>query len=576
MYSLKYTEILTKNRQLGEALAGPPYKVALLSNIVVYQLKDILECALRLQGVNAQVVVGEYDNIVQESIRLAGVDAAVIFWETANLTDGLHYQAEIKEPAAIAALAEQVETEITSTLHILRHVPLILFNRFSSLLFDFHNLRPGVLDLLSERLNEHLKAIGGSGLLLVDIDRIIAQTGLNAAADFRQFQSSKILYSLPFLKTYSKQVEAAFKAVTGRSRKVLVMDCDNTLWGGILGEDGPGGIKIGEGSREGRVFTEIQFLLKGLVRQGVLLALCSKNNHDEVGFILNNHPDMVLRPEDIAAQKINWEDKASNITALAAELNLGLDSFVFVDDSAFEIDLVSSRLPEVRCVMVPRQLYEYPSILRSLAGEFFNLKTTSEDSEKTAMYQQEQARRNEARQFASLEDYLSSLKLKITVRNGAAVTVSRAAQLAQKTNQFNLTTRRYTEIDIKRMTEDPAWLVFSFSVEDRHGGYGETGLLTAHLTVESGEARIDGFLISCRVLGRNVEYAFWDFIVQKLRAMGVRRMRGEYIRTSKNEQVSDFFPGLGFETVSGSQDHMVYLLDLGSYKPKNIQYIEVN
>jgi FkbH-like protein len=577
MMDLKYAEILARNRELGAALKDVrPYRIALLSNIVVAQMRELLEFSLRRNGIHAQVTLGEYDNVVQDAKRFDDVDAIVVFWEPANLIDGLHVKVESLSTEGLEDLATRVEGEINLVLNSLRAVPLVLFNRFSTLLFCGDELRESAFSRLSRRLDLALMRDLPRNVLPIDMTKIIADVGLNAVADHRQYQSSRALYSLDFLRTYAEHVEPAFIAASGRARKVLVVDCDNTLWGGILGEDGEDGIRLSDATREGKVYREVQFLLKGMQTRGVLLAICSKNNFEDVDRVLKNHPDMVLREEDFVASRVNWKDKAGNLRELAEELNVGLESFVFLDDSEFELGQVAGELPQVLCVRVPTALSEYPPVVRRLQRAFFMLSTSDEDNRKTDMYRQEATRRQDAASYASVDDYLRSLGLQVRVSWGTGVPRARAAQMSQKTNQFNLTTRRYTEGDIEGMVQDPGWLVTTWAVRDRHGDYGVTALVIVRLSAAIGEATLDTWLMSCRVLGRKVELAIADHLMMELAARGVTQVNGEYIPTQKNAQVADFLDVLGFQPQKSTAGvSQMYSLALSSYRPQRIDFIEV-
>lgn len=575
MKELKYSEILARNRELGNSLTEAPYRIALLSNVVMNQMGEVLEFSLRRQGIRAEVTIGEYDNIVQDSERFKGVDAAVVFWEASNLVEGFHVIADTMSGVELSALAERVEGELALVLQNLKHVPLVLFNRFSSLIFSANDLRRGGLAGLCDHLNIYLDQEVATNQVAVDIDKVLAKVGLDSATDFRQFQSTKALYSIDFLKSYTEYVEPAFRAATGRGRKVLILDCDNTLWGGILGEDGESRIQMSDTTRQGRIFREVQCLLRGLQQRGILLALCSKNDPEDVDSILSNHADMVLRDVNIVAKKVNWCDKATNIRQLAQDLNLGLDSFVFLDDSAFELGLVEEALPQVHCFKVPEVLSEYPALIRRMGREFFMFSATAEDAVKTAMYQQEQERKGAISRFESVEDYLKSLELRIRVDWGAEVPVSRAAQLSQKTNQFNLTTRRYTEADIQRMLDDGEHLVATFAVSDRFGDYGVAGLLIIRQAPKTAVAFIDTLLMSCRVLGRNIEHALFNYLMGKFSERGVNRILAEYIRTPKNDQVAQFYDALGFNLLNEDGICQKYELTASDYQPTKIDYIEV-
>lgn len=576
MKSLKYSKILARNRELGKSCTGKPYRIALLSNIVVNQLGEILEFSLRSQGINAEVVYGDYDNIVQDSSRFNNADAVLIFWEVANLVNGLHAQADEMADAELDALASKVKGEIGLVLGNLRYMPLVLLNRFTALPFCADELMATALERLCVTLNGAIEAQRMPNLLSIDIDRIFSKTGLRAATDFRQYQSSKALYAVDFLKGYAEHVEPAFLSVAGRGRKALVLDCDNTLWGGVLGEDGENGIQIGDSTRAGKVFREVQHIIKGLKQEGVMLALCSKNNPEEVAHVFDAHPGMVLRNDDFVARSVNWQDKAANLRALSLEMNIGLDSMVFVDDSEFELGLIRESLPEVLLIPVPASLSEYPSVMRHARRHFFKLSQTAEDAHKTRMYQQEGARKIAAEQYSSVEDYLRSLALKIHVLRDEQVPVERVAQLTQKTNQFNLTARRYTEADVSRFLADGRHLLATISVTDRFGDYGVTGLAIVELDDLRAEARIDSFLMSCRIIGRNIEFAFFDYLVDALRKKGVAHLLASYLSTPKNSQVSNFFDSLGFETTDRNEQQASYRISLCDYASKRINYIEVS
>ena len=410
-----------------------------------------------------------------------------------------------------------------------------------------------------------------ANLVLVDLEPIIAKVGLAASVDYRQYLSAKSLYTLGFLCAYADAVKPVFLAVRGRSKKLLALDCDNTLWGGVVGEDGVSGVRLGEGTLDGKAFHEIQSLLLGLQREGVLLALCSKNNASDVEAILKSHPDMLLKDADFVSKKVNWQDKASNLREIAEDINLGLDSFVFLDDSPFELGLIKDAIPEVLCIQVPLQLSEYPAMVRKLRNVFFSLSKTHEDQSKTDMYRQESERKAGLRQHASIEDYLASLELRLHVYSGDLVPIPRVAQLSQKTNQFNLTTRRYTEADIHRMLSDTTYLVDAFSVTDRYGDYGVTGM--AVIRQERNLAIVESFLMSCRIIGRNIEYTFFDQLIRQLQIRGVVRIRGEYFPTPKNAQVAGFYEALGFQPVGPHAN--VREISLCDYQFRNVGYIVI-
>jgi FkbH-like protein len=572
---MRYADILRKNAELERTLDTPPCGIAVLSNLVVHSLKEILEFALRSARVNATVTVGEYDRLPAESERLAGSRAVFLFWEAANLADGLSTRAALLSPHELEALEAKTRDEIDRVFANLARTALVIVNRFTPLPFNLGRLQTDAFEGLCRRLNEHMDGRAGPNMLFVDTANVIAELGVDRSFDLRYFYSSKSLYSVDFLEAYARLVAPAVLSAEGRARKVLVLDCDNTLWNGILDECGPDGIEMSRRTAGGAPFAEVQEMALDLARRGVLLALCSRNAPADVDAILARHPDMRLRDGDIAVRKVNWDDKTANLQAIAAELNVGLDSLVFVDDSDFETTRVRERLPEVHVFQVPRAPHRYPALLRQTLNLFFSLSQTPEDRERGRMYRAQRDRSAARDSASSLEDYLTSLGLKMTVFENDASLVPRMAQLTQKTNQFNLTTRRYTEADIARMVADPAFRVFAFSLADRFGDNGVTGLSIVAIDAGGTVAAFDTFLLSCRIIGRNAEFAFLDAMVKRLAADGVTLLRGCYAPTARNGGVRGFYADAGFRLTGRAATHDEYEIAAKDYAPRNPAYIEV-
>jgi len=355
---------------------------------------------------------------------------------------------------------------------------------------------------------------------------------------------------------------------------VVAADCDNTLWGGIVGEDGRQGIQLDPHEYPGNIHHAFQRQLVQLVRQGVLLVLCSKNNEADVLEVIDQHPGCFIRREHLSGWRINWQDKARNLEELAAELNLGLDSFVFIDDSPVECGLVRQLLPMVDVLQAPKRVYRLPELLRDYSG-FFRLVVTEEDRRRTAQYQAQRQREAERSHAGSLTDYLAGLGLVAEIGPALAEEVPRVAQLTQKTNQFNLTTRRYGEGEIARLHEDPDSLVLCLKAQDRFGDYGLTGV--AIVVRKDKSAEIDTFLLSCRILGRRLEDVFLNRVLAAaLAAWPVESASAEYLRTRKNAQVADFYERLGFRTTGGDgSQHIRYECVLAERRADQVGFIEV-
>lgn len=574
---MKYIDIIKRNRALSVQLKGRCYRIGVVANITVSHIKDVLELELREGGINAEVTIGDYDSIAQDSVKFASFDAVIIFWEAVNFLSGIHSKAENLTTVEQEALAVKLESEISFVLQNLKKTPLVLINKFSAYAFEINSLKVSVLSDLCSRLNSVVQAEKFESHIVVNTDQILVQIGRSLSIDDRQFQYAKSLYQLEFFKAYSNQIKPAFMSLLGCAKKILVLDCDNTLWGGVVGEDGREGILMSDSDPKGVAFSEVQALIKGFHKDGVLLALCSKNNSADVEDVFSHHPDMVLKNSDLVAKRVNWSDKASNLESLSRELNIGLDSFVFIDDSSFEIELVRQALPEVECFQVPLNLSEYPSLIREIEPLFFNLSKTEEDSKKTLLYQQENNRKIKSREYTSMTDYLASLELNLVIKANSEVPIARVAQLTQKTNQFNLTTLRYAEADIRAMVEDESIDVYCFELRDRFGEYGTTGVAIIRMD-NMGEfvsATLDTFLMSCRVIGREVEYQFFSEIVKKLKASKVTKLFANYSRTLKNDQVRNFYDVLTFDAISADERDASYCLNLDGFIAKDIPHISV-
>ncbi|MBF0465914.1 MAG: HAD-IIIC family phosphatase [Nitrospirae bacterium] len=576
MKELKYFEILKKNKEIQGVLSGDKYNVAVISNMIVVQVKEILEYSIRLLNINAFVEIGNFDNIVQESLRFCKNNLCVIFWELANVIEGLSFKAELFDDDGKNQIIEKVKMEIDMMFMNLRDTPLVLINKFSTLMFNSQNVQTNTYDKICDEINRYIETKKNPNTVIVDIDRVLARISIDRSIDFRNYYSSKSIYTVEFYKEYVMFINPVIASVNGKGKKVLVFDCDNTLWSGIIGEDGANGIDMSSNTARGSVFNEIQHIALSLNKKGVLLGICSKNNEDDVDEVLKTHPDMKIRNENLTVKKVNWDDKTINLSAVSTELNIGIDSMVFVDDSAYELGFVVRCLPEITTLQVPMDIYRYPNMLRETASLFYKTSESAEDSIKVRLYQEQSNRYTCKDSFECVEDYLKSLSLKMKIFVNDITIVPRMAQLTQKTNQFNLTTQRYTETDIRNFIKDENSIIFALEVEDKFGNYGITGLAIVKLRDGRQNAEIDSFLVSCRIIGRNIEFAFFDYIYRYLLNIGVKVICGIYKKTIKNKQVSDFYDKLCFSHIENKDDtEQIYSLNVSAYTPMNVEYIEV-
>ena len=358
-------------------------------------------------------------------------------------------------------------------------------------------------------------------------------------------------------------------------KKCLVLDLDNTLWGGVLGEDGIDGISIG-GAYPGNAFTAWQHDLKQLQRTGVILAICSKNNESDVMELWQCSSDMVLKREDFSAVRINWQDKATNIQELATELNIGLDSMVFIDDNPAERELVHQLLPQVVVPDFPEKPYLLKPFFKGLVDDYFRVYTiTDEDRAKAQQYRDNALRRAEQARFTDMESYLYSLDMELDVKHVDEHNLPRVAQMTQKTNQFNLTTHRYTQADVQQRI-DNGWLAYCLAVRDRFGDNGITAAIILE-PIDDVTVSVDTFLLSCRILGKGIEEAFFKTILNLLRLDGYRKVLAQFIPTVKNAPAADFLDRMGMQvTAMDSDGTKRYALELnGVQEIKNYYNIRV-
>lgn len=541
-------EVMQALTQLDKsATAFRTLRVGVASNVTVDLLGNYLRRHAYLAGVRLQVLKGNYDNLLGdvEDFSNQGVDQLIVIpffdnlqasWE-AQL-DGLtadQRQAPMADYLARLDLAltkaAGVGSVILAGAH-LWHTPAA---------FDGQSLQADMLAAFNAGLRQ--AAAKRPNVRLLDTAAIVALIGSRQAFDARFYYRGKAPYTPAFLNELSRQIGLVTRSFGSVFHKVLVLDCDNTLWGGIVGEDGIDGIKLDPYAYPGNVFWNVQQQALALERQGVLVCLVSKNNEADVAEVLSRHGQMVLKAEHVVARRVNWDDKVGNLKSLAAELNLGLDSFVFVDDSPFEVEAVREQLPQVRVFQVPERLTDYPAMFREVSELFLAGGVSAESRSKTQQYRQLAEAASQQASFGSQEDYLRSLGLKVTLQRDAAAQVGRISELMNKSNQFNVSTRRLMPGEVTALMERPDATVYSFSVADRLADHGLTGVL---ITEDEGDAVVvHSFLMSCRVIGRGVEFSVWKAVFDDARSRGKAVLRAAYVPSAKNAQVSDFFDRLG-------------------------------
>jgi FkbH-like protein len=577
MENIKYTEILRLNKALVDTIQSKPYEIGVLSNVTINSFKEVLEYSCRINKIEPKVEVGNFDNIVQDSSVFKNKDLIIIFYDVLNIVDQVSEFFEDLEVEKYNNLKNKLFTEIDIILENLINSASVIFNSFSSAYYNNNNVQVSKIETFVKELNAYVEQKKTSNVSIVNIDKLFANIGFKQSIDYRFYHSSKAPYTFAFLKNYVAAIETVFLRNTGKLKKAIIFDCDNTLWKGVIGEDGMEGIDMSQTSKSGKFYHLVQRIAVFLSKRGVIVGLCSKNNEQDVLDVLRNHQDMILKEEHIVIKKVNWVDKASNLRAIASELNIGIDSLVFVDDSNFEINLIKKQVPEILTIQVPTSISDYPDLILKNIYTYFNLVLNSDDAKKTEMYKQQFERENSKIAFSSIEDYLASLEIELTVVKNDITQMPRISQLTQKTNQFNLSTCRYSESQINQFIEDKKYDVYAMLVKDKFGDNGLTGVCIVKEDEKNPKnVIIDSLLMSCRIIGRNIEFVYMSHIIKDLTNKGYQKLSAFYIPTKKNTQVEDFYDKVGLNLIEYLDGTKYYSLNIADFVQKKVDYIIIN
>jgi FkbH-like protein len=546
--------------------------VLVVRNFTIEPIEPILKVAAGRAGLHVDLAYSGYDPAAYdqlEELLAANPDAVFVALRLEELAPALTTDFLALEPSAAAELADSALDHVVSVVGTVRAGcrATILTHNFVMPLSPAAGLADsqrvdGQLNLV-RRMNVGLaeSVAAMDGVHMLDVDHVFARAGLGHCYDKRGDRASDAPLSLAALRVLADAQVRHIKALRGADIKCVVVDCDNTLWGGLVGEDGVAGLSLGE-TGLGRRYLDLQQSLSNLRRRGVLLAIASKNERADVIEVLSKHPDCVLSESDFVAMRINWDDKAENVASIARELNLGLEHILFIDDNPVECDWVKARLPAVEVIQWPGA-HDGGDDLGDLPL-FDSLVVTDEDRVRTELYKSESKRREAREAVTSNDDYLRTLEMVATIGLADAAHLPRLAQLTQRTNQFNLTTRRY---DLPVLTEiletSDAGMVW-LDLRDRFGSYGVVGCGIVRRRDE--RAFIDTLLLSCRVIGRGAESVIVNRLARIASEMSAAVLIGEYIPSERNAQVADLYPRLGFEgpEITAEGQAWSWSLDKGS------------
>jgi FkbH-like protein len=549
-----------------------PYRLAILRSFTVETAIPLLRAEAFCSGIDLAVRIGDFNAYAQEildkesSLYQFAPNVVILAVRTPDIAPDLWYRFSELDSQDVNGAIQRVSSSFQQWMQ--------LFRERSQAALILHNLEEpafpsqGVLDsqlIFSQRdailqINCAIRnsAKQNQGIYVLDYDGLVSRHGRLSWHDERKWLTARMPIAADKLVNLAREWLRFVVPLSGKISKALVVDLDNTLWGGIIGEDGMNGIKLGT-EYPGAGYQALQRAMIDLSRRGILLAICSKNNLDDAMEALQSHPGMLLRPEDFAAMRISWNDKAQGLREIAEELNIGIDSLAFLDDNPFEREQVRAALPDVSVIDLPNDPLLYATTVRNWPG-FERLTLSAEDQKRTLMYAEQRERAQAEHSFQSKEDFYRYLQQEAEIAPVTPATLARVAQLTQKTNQFNLTTRRYTEQQISEIANRPDWQVLSIRARDR---FGDHGLVGVAITKDHDDlCEIDSFLLSCRVIGRTVEGALLAHLASDALARGRKRIWGRFLPTKKNAPAQDFYPHHGFALLSENGEGTVWELDL--------------
>jgi FkbH-like protein len=550
----KLAGAIGRARGEGKSLSPlTPFRLAVLSNSTIDLIVPALVASAARHGIALEVVQPSYDQVAQEALTPdskvnSSKPDAVLF---ALDYRGLPLKLSLGDPESAAATVQGAIGYLQALSNGIKASTnaVCIFQSFAppaeSLFGSLDRTLPGTMRSLIDGINRELaEFVSGSGDVLLDVAALAETVGLSDWHDPQLWNMAKFSFSDQLIPLYADHVARVVAAIRGKSGKVLILDLDNTVWGGVIGDDGLDGIQIAQGDARGEAHLAVQRLALDLRQRGIVLAVSSKNTDEVARAPFEKHPEMLLKLDHIAVFQANWNDKATNIQAIAEELSLGLDAMVFLDDNPVERGLVRKLLPQVAVPELPEEPAYYARTLAA-GGYFEAVAFASEDLKRAGFYQDNARRAGLQKQVGGVDAYLTSLEMTITFQPFDATGRARIVQLINKSNQYNLTTRRYTDPEVTEAENDASVFTLQVRLADI---FGDNGMISVVICRpgESGEWEIDTWLMSCRVLGRKVEHMVLREILGHARVAGIHKLMGVYRPTERNKLVVDHYAKLGF------------------------------
>jgi FkbH-like protein len=576
---LDYFQILKEARQpVAEGAERKKIRLAILGDCATQHLAAVLRVLFSRHGLDAEIYEGAFDAAEGEARNpRSGLyrhepDVIIVMSTVQSLRDKFY-----QRNGSAAAFQEETLGRLAGVWDALRAhsqatvIQTTLVAPFERLFGHYDRQVPGSLSAIVSDLNTAIVSEARArNLLLVDLAEVASWVGRRSWFDERLWAIGKLPTALEHLPMVAQGMVDVTLATKGRAVKCIVLDLDNTLWGGVVGDDGPHGIQIAAHG-DGEAFHRFQSFVKELKNRGILLAVCSKNEHDNAVRPFEVNPEMVLKLDDITVFVANWENKPENIRKIREALNIGLDSMLFLDDNPFERSAVRTLLPEVMVPELPEDPADYVKALVEL-NLFETTAFSAEDAARSTLYRQEAQRRIAETTAASFEDYLQSLEMTIEVTRFAPEQLGRITQLLQRSNQFNLTTQRHNQAQCEAMMNDvEGCLPLTATLRDRFGDHGLISIVVARPDRAGDTVVISDWLMSCRVLTRGVEEYLMNQVVEQARKWGLSTVSASYIPTAKNAMVKDFYARFDFRKVAEHPDGRIdWMLPVAEYTPRSV------